>query len=145
MATLAVIASLVFVGMHLRQNAQAQRVTATAASVSNWQDTVLQLATSEHPAPAASHVSEATDAAALDNIDVVRMTAMLVAASKNTEFSYYRHQDDEITDGLWEAALNGLLASLASPMARQVVWPRVKSQLSPLFAAYITDEIKRLP
>lgn len=132
-----IVGSLLFVGAQMRQNANALRVSATAASVSNWQGTVLEIAGSEHVAPALARIGQATDPNDLELVDTIRITGLLIAAAKNTEFAYYRHKANEITDGLWEAACNGLSLPFAAPMMKAVIWPRVKLQLSSEFAAYM--------
>ena len=144
-AAIAVIASLLFVGGQMRQNANALRVSATAASVANWQETVLELAGSEHVAPAMARVSQANDPGDVDAVDALRVSGLLIAAAKNTEFAFYRHQSNEITDGLWEAARNGFLTSFSSGMVKEVIWPRVKTQVSPEFASFIEKELISFP
>ena len=83
-----VAGSLIFVGQQMRQNARALSVSATAASVANWQRTVLELASSDHVAPALSRVVQATDPNDLDFVDVTRVAAFSTAAAKNAERSY---------------------------------------------------------
>lgn len=140
-----VIGSLLFVGIQMRQSANALRVSTTAAAVANWQATVLELAGGEHVAPAIARVNQATDPSDLDTVDVMRITGFLIAAAKNTEFAFFRHQANEIADGLWEAARNGLLVPFRTPITREVVWPRVKMQLSPEFASFFEKELNQLP
>ena len=143
-AAAAVIGSLLFVGVQMRQTANAQKVSVTAASVANWQETVLVLAGSEQVAPAMARVTQAESATDLELTDILRVTGLLIAAAKNTEFAYYRHRSNEIADGLWDAARGGLLVSFISPMSREVIWPRVKTQVSPEFANFFEAELSAL-
>ena len=74
-AAVAVVASLLFVGVQMRQNSNALRVSATAAGVANWQETVLVLASSDYIAPALVRFNAAERPDELGVEDVMRVTA----------------------------------------------------------------------
>jgi hypothetical protein len=140
-----VAGSLIFVGQQMRQNARALSVSATAASVANWQHTVLELASSDHIAPAYTRISQAAEPSDLVFEDTTRIAGFSVAAAKNAEFAFHRHQAKEIDDGFWEASLNGLLGLFRTSMMREVIWQRIKPQLSPDFVTYMDKALSEHP
>jgi hypothetical protein len=140
-----VAGSLIFVGLQMRQNANALRVSTTAASVGNWQSTVLELSSSDHLVPAYARVSQAAKATDLTFEDIARIAAFSSAVAKNAEFAYYRHRANEIDDGFWDVALNTLIGFFNTSMMREAIWPRVKIQLSPDFTSRVEDAFSQEP
>jgi hypothetical protein len=141
----AIVASLLFVGLQMRQNANGLKVNATATAVANWQSVVLELASSDTLAMAWHRMTTASDISDLEPTDVARVTAMLTAAAKNAEFTYFRHLVNEVDDGHWVSARVGFLRGFVSPLTREIIWPRVKADLSPEFGAYIEDLLRSPP
>lgn len=137
----ALVASLIFVGLQMRQNAKGLQANAAANMVSNWQEVMLSIsrdATLSRDIIAVNTASSADDFTAEQ---AVRYLAFLSAGLKNTEYSYYRYLAGELDEGLWQASETGALAMFNTPLKKELFWPGVQFQLSPRFANYLEEKL----
>ena len=106
-AAAAVIGSLVYVDMQLRQNTLTIRVAAGQAHVDAY-DTLLQRIT-DHPDMVDLWVRAAADFNALSPAEQTRVLAFVGVMFRNFEGAYIQHQQGVLDDRFWE----GMLRSMA--------------------------------
>jgi hypothetical protein len=140
----AIIGSLLFVGGQMRQNTMAMQASVAADMARSWQEVVLSSANDQELTTAIELVNNATDETELpDSTMFYRYIMWLSAGMKNAEFSFYRHQSDQLEDGLWSSALYGALTMFNTPTKVKIIWPIMRNQVSPKFAQFMDGAIAK--
>jgi hypothetical protein len=143
-AVLGVVLSLLFVGLELQQNSVAARAAAyqeMGIAISNtWEAT----ATNPGLAEAINRVlnTDSTRWSELDPTDLLVAEAHLVAVLRLYETVYLQVRlellDDEALESLGWSGLNNSSFLI-------LLWPRVKSNVTPEFAAYLEESGALVP
>ena len=133
----AVVGSLLFVGVQMRQNTSALRAAVANDMVSTWQNVMQPFSTNTEFIEALEAVDAADPDTPLPRDVVIRMAGFWSPSFKNCEFAYYRNKAGEMDDGLWLAIKNGALAPFNNPVWMQQIWPNLRLGMSPEFSAFI--------
>lgn len=139
LADIAVIVSLVFVGVQVRDNTKAVRTSIAQASVVNWADASLAVATSD----------DLIGALIVDRYpmhtpvtkDQERTFWFSGVALKTVEFNYLQWLEGNLSDDLWAGSRAGIVSHFASQQFYERDWPSASGFYSPRFQALVNKEI----
>lgn len=136
---LAIIGSLLFVGIQMRQNTSALNGNAAQNVVTNWQGPTLAMATNGALAENFAMANSPEDARIVP-LDVrLQLMGLIAAIVKNCEFIYFRHLADEVDEEQWKACRRSMLASMGGPFLIDEIWPLVRLQVSDQFGDYVDE------
>ena len=139
LADIAVIVSLVFVGMQVRDNTNAVRTSMAQASVVNWADVSLAVATSDDLIGAL--IADRYPMHAPVTKDQERTFWFSGVALKTVEFNYLQWLEGNLSDDLWAGSRAGLVSHFASQQLYERNWPSANGFYSPRFQALVNNEI----
>ncbi len=140
-AAFAVVASLIFLGIQMRQNTGALKATVESDMMSSWITVMSPHTTSSEFVAAQIEFSEAKGPADISTEALIRLLAFWSGGMKNAEFSYYRYLSGDMEDGLWLAIRNGALRPFSSAVMKEAIWPTIKPELSPKFVQHIEEAV----
>jgi len=137
-ASVAVIASLIYVGLQVRQNTEATQVSTSQAFVSTHGEIVLQI----------SREKEFTDIfyrglsglSNLDDSETVAFTAWAIHAFRAWESFYFQWQDGVLDDRLWPGWKTQFCDLFRNPGIREI-WGARNHQLSEEFHEFVDQQI----
>jgi hypothetical protein len=131
-ASLSIVASLIFVGLQVGQNTRALRSNTYQSNTETWQNIVMTLATN-------SDLLKAWKGDQRPEFDVlsedeIRLGMFLSAMIKTMEFNYEQWLDGNLSDDLWLAAREGFVAQLElHPLYEKIWYGGMERQHSPKF------------
>ncbi|MBI3439523.1 MAG: hypothetical protein HY054_12905 [Proteobacteria bacterium] len=133
--TLAVLASLVFVGLQIRQNTQSQKIVAVSSLAA-------AIAAINVPAMQSPALGEALAVAMRDWRGATREQRVLAhfflfSYFKLAENAWYQHARGSLDGTQWRGWESMLRAFYHSPGIQAVWWPRRQRAYSPEFQAYL--------
>ena len=139
LAAVAVILSLVFVGMQLRDNTKAVRASMAQASVANWADSSMAVATNDELIGAIR--ADFYPVRTPQTKDQLRASWYANWDLKTSEFSYLQWLDGNLSDDLWQGWRSGLVSAFALQKVYERDWPGSRRQYSSRFQALVNKEI----
>ncbi|MBI1181308.1 MAG: hypothetical protein GC201_12185 [Alphaproteobacteria bacterium] len=139
LAAIAVIVSLVFVSIQLRNNTKAVRASMAQASVAIWADNALAVATT----------SDLMDALRADHFpmrtpltkDQFKVAWYVNLTLKNFEFNYLQWLDGNLSDDIWDGARFAMLDQFASLQSYERSWPFARGYYSSKFETLVNQQI----
>jgi len=138
----AVVVSLIFVGLQIRDNTIASQAATLQASVGH--DLELLLNVGRTPATARVFFTFRDSPNALDGDELLQGQALFTAAFRAIENLYYQHATGMLSDEVW-AAREGLVRSLAlSPAADEMLSGSNGVRFSGPFLKYVEEVRSRL-
>lgn len=141
-AAFAVVGSLIFVGVQMRQNTGALRASVSSEMMTNWVSVLAPMTNCTEFVDAAVKFFGAQRPDELPQEAQTRLIAFWSTGMKNAEFSYYRFLAGEMDEGLWTGVKNGALQPFQFPPMREAIWPAIRVQCSPQFVSYIETSVK---
>jgi len=123
LAALAVVASLVFVGIEIRQNSEATRAAATQDLGQSWIDWNLATATREIQ-EAVVTVGQFADPSEAPMIDQRIAESYARSLFSNWSISHYQYRMGVLDPPLWDAVMRDMGGSVdpAQPFGRLILW-----------------------
>ena len=134
-AAIAVVASLVFVGLQLRQNTAAIRHDSGQRNAASFQSMTLTVAGNDDLLNAwrSGNVAEG-----LWDIETSRLVFMLNAFLKVNEENYLQWSDGNLTDELWQAHKRSMISGLISQPAYALYWNQgMKQNFTERFQGFV--------
>jgi len=126
---LLIIASLVYVGVQVRQNTNAQLTASRQATLAAHVELLAK--SMDYP--------EATEALG-SSADEIRFNSWLVMYLRVTEFAWYQYQNGTLDRTSWESYMAPTAAVFAAERARRV-WDSNVIRLDPGFRALIDQQL----
>jgi hypothetical protein len=106
-ASLAIVGSLIFVGIQVSQNTNALKSNAAQTSAASWQEITLTMATDSALIEAWMEKAPNANATAND----VRMFNFVAAFLKSVELNYHMWMDGNLDDDMWNSIRAALVNS----------------------------------
>jgi len=131
----ALLASLIFVGLQIRQNTQSQRVVAVeslAAAIA-----AINVPAMQSPALGTALATALKDWSLASHDERVIAHYFLFCFFKLHEQAWYQYRSRVLDDAQWAGWENLIRAYYHSPGVQQVWWPSRRQAFSPQFQAYL--------
>lgn len=131
----AVLASLIFVGLQIRQNTHSQRVVAVeslAAAIA-----AINVPAMQSPALGTALATALKDWSLASHDERVIAHYFLFSFFKLHEQAWYQYKSRVLDDAQWLGWENLIRAYYHSPGVQQVWWPRRRQAFSPQFQTYL--------
>jgi hypothetical protein len=130
-----VLASLIFVGLQIRQNTQSQRVVAVESLMAAI--TAINVPAMQSPALGTALAKVLKDWTAADHDERVIAHYFLFCFFKLHEQAWYQHNARVLDDAQWLCWENLIRVYYHSPGVQQSWWPSRRAAFSPQFQAYL--------
>ena len=139
---IAVVATLIFVGIQVRQSAAASRLSGTQAAMHSWISVTLSLVANE-PLRRAQYngIYPGLTKLADDDDDMAITGFFLQAGIKAVESNYLQWQGGNLSDELWHGYQATLREAFVINKYWNVYWERSRLNYSPDFRRF-ADEIR---
>jgi hypothetical protein len=138
-AAAAVFASLVFVGLQIREQANATRAQTEQAVAANWL-VVAEVMGSNAGAVTAGLQSKSESLAELNDAERLQFFSIMFGFFKHYENIYLQYRRGRITTDEWEPCSNHVLMFLGQPGVR-AWWNMRKSAFAPQFREFLEANI----
>lgn len=130
-AAIAIVTSLIFVGLQLRQNTSTMQASIIQSNATNWQDILLTIASNDA-------LMEAWEGSIPPDrrlpTDMARRIFMITTILRSVEFDFLQWQDDNFSDERWQSARRGLLNTILIQPEIEIHWNNgVKNSFTPGF------------
>ena len=136
-AAFAIVGSLVFVGIQMQQNTEALKISATQASMSNWQEATLSVASNEVLVDAIT-IAGRKDSATWSPQERYRLVSYATSSMKGLELNYLRWLEGNLSDDLWTATRYGFINFIGNHPYTETVWRNdVSGNFTPQFQSLI--------
>lgn len=136
-ASVAIAASLVFVGIQLRQNTNAVQVSNSQAAMNSWND--LSLAIVNNDGLLQDHLNsqppESQDGSS--DASTLRHQFFLRSVLRTVEVLYIQWQEGNLSDELWSGYRRSMIGSFMFNTEYSVVWSDFRGGVSPGFRTYV--------
>jgi hypothetical protein len=139
--SVAVIISLLFVGMEVRQNNQIQRQLATRTLVRDWSDAY---AAYTNPEIACLFLRLGTERASLTAQEATQVESVLVRIYKVLEELHYQHEQGMVDDSVW-SGFKQLIVIEAGFEGYRVWWLGYQKTFSPRFREFMGEILSSVP
>jgi hypothetical protein len=134
----AVVATLVYVALQIRQNTSATRAATFLGLTNAWQDVLLA---SARPEVVDLRVRAAADPDSVSESEYVQLALTARVFFRRFENDFFQYRSGTFDPGGWEGYRNSLTADvLASPSLR-AFWEQQRSSFAPEFVAYVDAHI----
>jgi hypothetical protein len=130
-----VLASLIFVGLQIRQNTQSQRVVAVESLMAAI--AAINVPATQSPALGTALAKVLNDWTAANHDERVIAHYFLFCFFKLHEQAWYEHKSRVLDDAQWIGWENLIRVYYHSPGVQQVWWPSRRQAFSPQFQAYL--------
>ena len=133
LSSIAILVTLVYLAIEIRQNAQATRADTRQAILAADQE-FLHILLQDPKLVISRHQQE------LNDEERVRLSIQLVTMLRMREMNWIQHQNGTIDDTTWQAYLGSLVAVLSAPQSR-VWWENygVERIFDPRFVSLVDD------
>jgi hypothetical protein len=134
-----VIASIVYVGIQIRNNARALR----AATYQQLSVTTLQVwfALAHNGETTGIMLRGADDFSALNRVEKARFRFVVMGYVKSFENAWFQHNIGTLRESDWKASTADLHSFFSTPGAH-AAWPLVKNRFNAEFTAFLDDILK---
>jgi hypothetical protein len=117
-ASFAIVASLLFVGLQVSQNTDALKNNAVQTSAASWQEITLTLATDEDLMKA--WIAQIPDPDF--TVDEMRMFNLMAALLKAAELNYLMWLDGNLSDDMWSSIRENLVGQVTQQPFYREFW-----------------------
>ena len=138
---IAIVGSLLFVGVQMRQNTNALKASVANDMVATWQSVMEPFCTDPGFIEAINFFRNDKEGAEPTEEQFTRVFGFYSPSFKNCEFAYYRYLAGELDEGLWLGIRNGALDAFGSHMWTSQIWPALRIALSPQFARFMEKTV----
>jgi hypothetical protein len=142
-SAIAVVVSLVFVGLEVRETARQTELNTEAIRIAAYQDLISQISSinelvlEPEAAAAYAHLSSPdTDWGTLSDEEQARVTRIFFLLVRHADMAYYQFEKGLLPEDRLESALRPFTGSLQAPVHSQQ-WERWKGFFVPSFRDYI--------
>ena len=146
-SAVAVVLSLVFVGLEVRETARQTRLNTEALRLAAYQDLISQIAQINtvmlDPDVATVYIKIADpegDWAELSPIEQNQGDRILFLLARHADMAFYQYEQGLLSTDRLESAMRPFTADLGAPIYRRF-WERAKGNFVPSFRAYIDRKI----
>jgi hypothetical protein len=136
-AALGVIASLVFVGLQVRDNAKAVRSAAAQAVQDDYSHFFMTLGCS--PSALATHLKGMTDLDALSDVEKAQFVSISMVYLSDAQNAFHQWKEGHLADELW-SCWEALLMNLVNTPGGAAFW----RERSYIFGAQFQREVKNI-
>lgn len=136
---IAVIASLIFVGLQIRQQADATRAQTEQAIATNWM-ALAQVIGNSAEAFSAGLISSSPTFADLNDADRMRFLTALFALFKHYENMYLQYKKGRLADVEWQPWSNHIQMYFHQPGV-QTWWGLRRAAFSPVFRTFLDESV----
>jgi hypothetical protein len=136
-AALGVIASLIFVGFQVRDNAKAVRSATAQAVQDNYSQFFTSLASS--PSALATHLKGLIDMDSLTDAEKAQFVAVSMAFLSDSQNAFHQWKEGHLADELW-SCWEALLMNLVNTPGGAAFWRERRY----IFGAQFQDEVKSI-
>lgn len=137
LAAIAVIPSLIFVGLQMRQNTRAVRATMSQAHANGYQEIIGRIYESE--ALTRIYLKGSFHPEQLDATESVRFMLMLASVFRFLDASYAQYREGQLPEMHWRSIEKMILATTGTP-GQRLWWERRKDTLSDAFRAWYENQ-----
>ncbi len=137
LAAIAVIPSLIFVGLQMRQNTRAVRASMSQAHANDFQEIIGRIYESE--ALTRIYLKGAFHPEQLDETERVRFMLMLAGQFRFFDASYAQYREGQLAEVHWRSIEKMILATYGVP-GQRFWWDRRKDTLSDAFRAWYESQ-----
>ena len=134
-----VIASIVYVGIQIRNNARALRASTyqqlSVISLQVW------LAMAHNGETTGIMLRGSDDFSALDRVEKARFRFVVMGYVKGFENAWFQRNIGTLRESDWKAVTSDLNSFFSTPSAH-TAWPMVKSRFNAEFTAFLDDVLK---
>lgn len=135
-----VIASIIYVGIQIRNNARSLRASTyqqlSVTSMQAW------LSMGHNGETVDIMLRGMDDFSSLGRVEKARMRFILMSYAKGFENAWFQHKIGTLHAGDWMAATSDLHSFFSTP-GSHVVWQIVKSRFNPEFVAFVDAIVER--
>lgn len=142
-SAIAVVVSLVFVGLEVRETARQTELNTEAMRLAAYQDLISQISQFNvvllDSATAAVHLKiedRQGDAASLTPIERSQADRILFLLVRHADMAFYQYEKGLLSEDRLESAVRPFTSDLDAPLYREF-WGRAKGNFVPSFQAYI--------
>lgn len=135
----AVVATLLFVGVQVRHNSRIARMTAAQTSAQLLTENLGRVIDHPHLADLLTQSDEEYEG--LSPGDRLRISNFLAASFRHIEVLHAHRRYDIYEEELWDGAMSRLRVMLANPLVRQW-WADNREHYAKSFQAHLTSEIE---
>lgn len=139
-AAFAVIASLLFVGIQMRQNTNALRIAAGQGLVASWSATNRDIIANKDMAELLSPLLDGTKDMP-EGADRLRLLLWAQNVIREGEMNYYNWVDGNLADHQWEQLKANTVWLMSAPAGR-AIWAELRHHYSARFQAEIDGVIE---
>ncbi len=136
-----VIASMIYVGIQIRNNARAVRAATyqqiSVISLQAW------LSLGHNGDTVDIMLRGIDDFSALARVEKARFRFILMAYLKSYENAWFQHKIGTFSESDWKAMTADMHSFFSSP-GTHAAWPLVKNRFNEEFVAYVDDVVQRL-
>ena len=129
-----VIASIIYVGIHLRNNARALRASTyqqvSVISMQGW------LAMAHNGETTGIMLHGMDDFSSLNRVEKARFRFVVMGYVKGFENAWFQNEIGTLLENDWVAATSDLHSFFSTP-GTHVAWPMVKNRFNPEFVAFL--------
>ena len=136
LGAIAVIGSLIFVGMQIKGNTRATQTAASHNLTTNYISLIRSI--SEDPEMTRVWVQQATDISVLSDDDLERLMLLSSMILKSSEDVFQHHQLGQMSDDIWDGWQTLILMTCSLPGVRHY-WQHRKVFFSRSFQAFLDD------
>jgi hypothetical protein len=141
-AALGVIASLIFVGLQVRDNAKAVRSAAAQAVQDNYSHFFTALAS--NPSALATHLKGLTDLHSLTDVEMAQFVAISMAYLSNAQNAFHQWNEGHLADELW-SCWEALTMNLVKTPGGAAFWRERSYIFGPQFQREVKSIMSREP
>ena len=135
-----VIASVIYVGIQIRNNARALRAATyqqlSAISIQSW------ISMGQNSETVGLLLRGMDDFSSLNRVDKARMRFITMGYVKGFENAWFQNKIGTLHEGDWKASTSDLNSFFSTP-GTQAVWPIVKNRFNPEFVEFLDALVKR--
>jgi hypothetical protein len=138
---LAVLISLVYLAIQIRQNTQAMRASTFLGLTNAWQDYLLQ---SSHPEFSELLEKAARDPQGLADDEVWRLYSLARVVFRRFENDFFQFESGTFDQGAWDGYRASLHGDILAHEAFRAMWRLQHRFFAPNFVGFIDEELQQL-
>lgn len=135
---IAVVVTLVYVALQIRQNTRATRAATFLGLTNAWQDALIASAS---PEAAELRVRAAADPDSLSESEYVRLFLSARVLFRRFENDFFQYRSGTFDPGGWEGYRRSLVVDVLSSKSMRAFWAQQRSTFAPEFVSYVDEEL----
>ena len=135
---IAVVVTLVYVALQIRQNTRATRAATFLGLTNAWQDVLLYSASREM---ADLRVRSGTDPSAVDEPEYIRLFLIARVFFRRFENDFFQYRSGTFDAGGWAGYRQSLTSDVLGSAGMRAFWEQQRSTFAPEFVSYIDEQL----